>query len=62
MVIINFTLMGCEEYCDTGTVSCHLAQSVDACVLDFNALLASLMPINLLDSFNSRQCDMYAKI
>lgn len=56
MVIINFTFMGCEKYCDTGTVSCHLAESVDACVLDFNALLVSLMPINLLDSFNSGQC------
>ena len=49
-VIIIFTFMNCDKYCDVGTVSCHLAE----CVLDFNAQLASLIPINLLGSFSSR--------
>lgn len=42
-------------------MSCHVAEFVDMYGLDFNALLASLMPINLLDSFNSKQRDLYAK-
>lgn len=56
IMIINFTLMGCEQYCDTASVSRHLAESVDA-----HALLASVMAMTLPDSFNSKQRDLYSR-